>query len=231
MLDLLVIATHPDDAEISVGGILLKAKSEGMKTGILDLTSGEPTPRGTEEIRISETECASKVLEIDWRENLGLPNRNLVADLNARREVANCIRRTRPRLILAPWEEDVHPDHVQASRLCDDARFYAKLSRTDLEAYPYWTPSIFYYLSIHLRNHPKPSVVVDVSDQMDRKMQAISCYQSQLVEGKSESFPTVLDDIKDRSRYWGWSIHTSYAEPLISREEVSVSKIETLMND
>ena len=230
MLDLLVISTHPDDAEISVGGILLKAKAEGMKTGILDLTTGEPTPRGSGEIRIKETALASEILEVDWRENLGLPNRNLVADLDARREIANCIRRTRPRLILAPWEEDVHPDHVQASRLCDDARFYAKLSRTDLEAEPYWSPGMLYYLSIHLRIHPKPSVVVDISAQIDRKMQAVRCYRSQLIEGKAETFPTVLDDIKDRSRYWGWSIHSSYAEPLISREEVPISKIESLMN-
>lgn len=173
MLDLLVIATHPDDAEISVGGILLKAKAEGMQTGILDLTSGEPTPRGSEEIRTQETAQATEVLGVDWRENLGFPNRNLIATLDARREIANCIRRTRPRLILAPWEEDAHPDHVQASRLCDDARFYAKLSRTDLEAEPYWAPSMLYYLSIHLRIHPKPTVVVDISDQIDQKMQAV----------------------------------------------------------
>lgn len=230
MLDLLVIATHPDDAEISVGGILLKAKAEGLKTGILDLTSGEPTPLGTEVLRKEETSKATEVLELDWRENLGLPNRNLIASLDARRQIANCIRRTRPQLILAPWEEDVHPDHVQASRLCDDARFHAKLSRTDLDAEPYWTPRLFYYLSIHLRIHPKPSVVVDISDQIETKMKAIRCYKSQLIEGKSKTFPTVLDDIRDRARYWGWSIHTSYAEPLISREEIPVSKIETLLD-
>lgn len=228
MLDLLVIATHPDDAEISVGGVLLKAKAEGLKTGILDLTTGEPTPRGTEARRKSETSQASEILQLDWRENLGLPNRNLVANLDARREIADCIRRTRPQLILAPWEEDVHPDHVQASRLCDDARFYAKLSRTDLEGEPYWAPRLFYYLSIHLRNHPRPSVVVDVSPQIEEKMKAICCYQSQLIEGKPEAFPTVVDDIRDRARYWGWSIHTSYAEPLISREEIPISKIKTL---
>ncbi len=229
MLDLLVIATHPDDAEISVGGILLKAKAEGLKTGVLDLTSGEPTPHGTEAKRKKETSAATEVLQLDWRDNLGLPNRNLMANLDARREIANCIRRTRPQLILAPWEEDVHPDHVQASRLCDDARFYAKLSRTDMEAEPYWTPRLFYYLSIHLRIHPKPSVVVDISDQLDEKMNAIRCYHSQLMEGKTETFPTVLDDIRDRARYWGWSIHSSYAEPLISREEVPIAKIKTLL--
>ncbi len=228
MLDLLVIATHPDDAEISVGGILLKAKSEGLKTGVLDLTSGEPTPYGTEKKRKEETSAATKVLRLDWRDNLGLPNRNLMANLDARREIANVIRRLRPKMILAPWEEDVHPDHVQASRLCDDARFFAKLSRTDMEAEPYWTPRLYYYLSIHLRNHPKPSVVVDISDQLDEKMKAVRCYHSQLIEGKAETFPTVLDDIRDRARYWGWSIHSGYGEPLISREEIAVTRIGSL---
>jgi len=229
MLDLLVIGTHPDDAEISVGGILLKAKSEGLSTGILDLTSGEPTPRGSQETRLRETARATELLEVDWRENLGLPNRNLLANLDARREVANCLRRTRPRLVLFPWEEDSHPDHVQASRLCDDARFYAKLSRTDLDAEPYLVPNALYYLSIHLRIHPRPSAVVDISDHIERKMQAVNCYQSQLIEGKPETFPTILDDIKDRCRYWGWSIHTGYAEPLISREEFPITEIRSLM--
>lgn len=154
MLDLLVVATHPDDAELSVGGILAKAVDEGLQVGILDLTTGEPTPRGSDETRRKETAAATAALGVQYRENLGLPNRKLLADLEARRELTNAFRRLRPRLILAPWEEDVHPDHVQASRLCDDARFWAKLSRSDLDGEPYWPPGMFYYLSVHLRIHP-----------------------------------------------------------------------------
>lgn len=228
MLDLLVVSAHPDDAEISVGGIIAKGVSEGLKVGILDLTSGEPTPQGTPELRLAETESASKVLGVHYRENLGLPNRCLQADLEARRELAGVFRKTRPKLILAHWQEDVHPDHVSASRLCDDARFWAKLSRTDLEGEPYWPPQMLYYLSIHLRIHPKPTVVVDISEQLEQKMEAVRCYESQLITGREPVFPSVLDDIRDRARYWGWSIHSAYGEPLLAREEFRVSRVDSL---
>ena len=229
MLDVLVVATHPDDAEISVGGILARAVAEGLRVGVVDLTTGEPTPHGTPALREQETAAATAALGLHFRENLGLPNRLLQADLSARRELANLFRRTRPRLILAPWQEDVHPDHVQASRLCDDARFFAKLSRTDLDGDPFWPPQMLYYLSIHLRIHPKPTVVVDISAQIEQKMAAIRCYESQMITGRSEQFPTALDDIRDRARYWGWSIHTGYAEPLIAREEFRINHISALL--
>lgn len=228
MLDLLVVATHPDDAEISVGGIIAKAVAEGLQVGIVDLTTGEPTPHGTPELRVEETQSATHTLGIAYRENLGLPNRKLQADLAARRELTNIFRLTRPQLILAPWQEDVHPDHVQASRLCDDARFWAKLSRTDLAGDPFWPPQLLYYLSIHLRIHPKPTVVVDVSEHIETKMAAISCYRSQMLTGRPQEFPTTLDDIRDRARYWGWSIHSGYAEPLLAREEFRVDKVSAL---
>ena len=229
MLDVLVVATHPDDAEISVGGILARAVAEGLRVGVVDLTTGEPAPHGTPALREQETAAATAALGLHFRENLGLPNRLLQADLSARRELANLFRRTRPRLILAPWQEDVHPDHVQASRLCDDARFFAKLSRTDLDGDPFWPPQMLYYLSIHLRIHPKPTVVVDISAQIEQKMAAIRCYESQMITGRSEQFPTALDDIRDRARYWGWSIHTGYAEPLIAREEFRINHISALL--
>jgi len=229
MLDLLVVATHPDDAELSVGGILAKAVEEGLQVGILDLTSGEPTPRGSDETRIKETAAATAALGVQYRENLGLPNRKLLADLDARRELTNAFRRLRPRLILAPWEEDVHPDHVQASQLCDDARFWAKLSRSDLDGEPFWPPGMFYYLSVHLRIHPQASVVVDISGQIEKKLAAVACYESQGLAKEAGTFPNPYDDIRDRARYWGWSIRTAYAEPLLAREEVRVDTMQALM--
>lgn len=229
MLDLLVVATHPDDAEISVGGILAQAVQAGLRVGVVDLTSGEPTPQGTPQLRAEETAAATQVLGLHWRENLGLPNRSLQADLSARRELAGLFRRVRPRLILAPWSEDAHPDHVEASRLCDDARFWAKLSRSDLEAEPFWPPRMLYYLSIHLRIHPRPAVVVDISDSIEQKLTAIRCYASQRLEESRNNLPSPLEDIRDRARYWGWSIHSHYGEPLLSREELPAQHITQLM--
>lgn len=228
-LDLLVIAAHPDDAEISVGGTIAQSVRQGLRVGILDLTSGEPTPRGTPERRAQETTAATEVLGVAWRGNLGLPNRQLTDTQQARREVAGALRLLRPRVILSHYWDDAHPDHVAASALVDAARFWAKLSRTDLPGEPHWPPRIYYYWSIHLRNHPRPSFVIDVSDAIEDKLRSVECYQSQIGEGRPQTFPTVLDDIRDRARYWGWTIHSACGEPFASREEIGVPGIEALL--
>jgi bacillithiol biosynthesis deacetylase BshB1 len=226
-LDLLVVATHPDDAELSVGGTILRCKALGMSVGVLDLTDGEPTPHGSIEKRAAETAAASKVLQLDWRGNLGLPNRKVAADLPSRRRLAEVFRLARPGILLAPYWEDSHPDHVAASALCDAARFWAKLSRTDLAGEPFHPPRIWYYWSIHLRIHPKAAFVLDVSGHIDSKLDAIRCYESQIAN-QPEEFPTLLDDVRDRARYWGWTIHRPYGEPFASREEVGVTDLRFL---
>lgn len=227
-LDLLVVAPHPDDAELSVGGTILVSKRDGLRVGVIDLTNGEPTPHGSLEIRARETAAATAVLGLDWRGNLGLPNRSLVVDLDARRRLAEVFRLTRPRIVLAPYWEDVHPDHVAASRLVDDARFTAKLSKTDMVGEPFWPPRLYHYWSMHLRIHPEPAFVMDVSGVIEQRMQAVRCFESQFVTGRPTEFPTVLDDARDRCRYWGWSIHKAYGEPFASREEIGVTGLDDI---
>src|SRR6516225_5832733 len=183
-LDYLVIAPHPDDAELGAGGAILLLKAQGASVGVLDLTDGEPTPHGSPEIRRRETDAASAVLGLDWRGNLGLVNRRLEADLESRARLAGMIRQLRPRFLLAPYWEDAHPDHVAASALVDAARFWGKLTKTDLPGTPYYPQRILSYFSIHLRIHPRPSFILDVSNHIDRKMQAIACYRSQFIEGR-----------------------------------------------
>ena len=222
-LDVLAVATHPDDAEIGVGGALLCCLRQKLRVGVLDLTSGEPTPRGSPEIRAAETAAATQILGLDWRHNLGLPNRSLEHTLEARRALAAVFRMTRPKLILAPYWEDSHPDHLAASSLVDAARFWSKLSRSDIPGEPFLPPRVLYYFSIHLRIHPQPAFVFDISDSIDAKMQSIACYESQFVTARSSSDPTALDDIRDRARYWGWSIGTQYGEPFASRETVRMT--------
>lgn len=229
-LDLLVVAPHPDDAEISVGGSIAKAVAEGLHVGILDLTTGEPTPNGSNQRRIEETAAATEALGIGFRGHLGLPNRRVENDLASRRRLAEAFRLLRPRVIFAPYWEDVHPDHVAASQLVDAARFWAKLSRSDLAGERFWPNQVFYYWSIHLRNLPQPSVVIDISDVIETKMRAVECFASQLKQGRDEAFPTVLDDIRDRARYWGWSIQAGYGEPLACREQIPARDLTTLIN-
>ncbi len=228
-LDVLVVAPHPDDAEISVGGTIVRCRQQGLRIGVVDLTDGEPTPHGDPETRARETQAATQVLGLAWRGNLGLPNRSLEPTLDARAALAGVFRQCRPRVVLAPYWEDAHPDHVGASVLADAARFWAKLTKTDLPGEPYWPPRMLYFWSIHLRNHPKPAFVVDISEAFETKMEAIRCYASQVLIGRETEFPTVLDDIRDRARYWGWSIGRRYGEPLASREEIGLASLEHIL--
>ena len=227
-LDYLVLAPHPDDAELGCGGTLLLLKAQGYRVGVLDLTDGEPTPHGSPEIRRRETDAATAVLGLDYRGNLGLPNRRLVADLAARAALAGALRQLRPRTVLAPYWEDAHPDHTAASALADAARFWAKLTRTDLPGDPFYPPRLLYYFSVHLRIHPAPSFVVDISAHLEDKMRALACYHSQFIAGRPTAPPTFLDDLRDRARYWGWAIGARYGEPFASREPVGLRSLRDL---
>lgn len=228
-LDYLVIAPHPDDAELGAGGTIALLKQQGARVGVLDLTTGEPTPFGSPERRRSETDEASRILGLDWRGNLGLPNRALAPSVEARARLAGALRRLRPTRLLAPYWEDSHPDHVAASALVDAARFWAKLTKTDLGGQPHFPERIFYYLSVHLRIHPRPSFVVDISAHVETKLRAVAAYRSQFLDGRSTTAPTVLDDLRDRARYWGWAVGVAYGEPLVAREEIGLRSLRDLV--
>jgi bacillithiol biosynthesis deacetylase BshB1 len=227
-LDYLVIAPHPDDAELAAGGAILQLKSQGASVGVLDLTNGEPTPHGSPEIRACETAAATTVLGLDWRGNLGLTNRRLEADLDARAKLAGMIRQLRPRILLAPYWEDAHPDHVAGSALVDAARFWAKLTKSDLPGQPHYPEKIIYYFSAHLRLHCQPSFVLDITPHIEAKMRALACYYSQFIEGRSTKPRTFLGELRDRSRYWGWVIGTDYGEPFLCREEIGLRSLRDL---
>lgn len=229
MLDILVVSPHPDDAELGMGGALMKFKADGLRVGVLDLTSGEPTPHGSPEIRAQETAAATAVLGLEWRENLGLPNRSLEPTLEARAKLAGVFRQTRPRWIFSPYWIDSHPDHVAATQLIEAARFWSKLTKTDLPGSPHFPERIFYYYCIHLRLLIEPAFVLDISDFWDRKLAALECYRSQLIEGRPQEPPTLLDRLRDQAAYWGWSIGTRYAEPFTSREPIGLSTLKGLI--
>ena len=220
MLDVLVIAPHPDDAEIGMGGTIALMQTQGLKVGVLDLTDGEPTPRGSKDTRRRETEEATKVLGLKWRENLGLPNRRLRSTLAARAALAGTIRRVRPRWLFAPYWIDAHPDHVAATRLVEAARFWAKLTKCDLPGEPWHPEQIFYYWSVHLKLVRQPAFVVDVSTTWETKRASLACYDSQFDEAAAK--PTVLERIEVASRWWGTTIGTLHGEPFSSREPVAL---------
>ncbi len=227
-LDYLVVAAHPDDAELCLGGTILALKAQGASVGVLDLTDGEPTPHGTRELRRHETEAATALLKLDWRGNLGLPNRAVVADLDARGRLAAVFREHRPRYLLAHYWEDAHPDHVAASALTDAARFWAKLTKTDLPGKPHFPKQILYFLSFHLRLPLQPSFVLDISEHHETKMQVLACYRSQFIEGRPTTPPTFLEEVRARDQYWGWTVGVRFAEPFVCREQVGLRSLNAL---
>jgi len=229
MLDALVVAPHPDDAELGMGGTIVRLIGQGWKLGILDLTSGEPTPLGSLERRAAETLAANSALGNPWRKNLGLPNRSLEPTLVNRRELAGVFRQVRPRLIFAPYWEDAHPDHTAATKLVEDARFWSKLSRSDLPGAPFHPARILYYFSVHLRIVERPSLLIDISDQLEAKDQALRCYRSQLVDNQSAGKPGVIDSVRDRTRFWGHMVGVKHAEPFASREPVGLTSLDHLL--
>lgn len=228
-LDYLVIAAHPDDAEVGAGGAILSLKAHGATVGVLDLTDGEPTPFGSVETRQMETATATAVLGLDWRGNLGLVNRSLTADLEARRQLAGLLRQLRPRILLAPHWVDAHPDHVAASTLVEAARFWAKLTKTDLPGEPHYPQRIIYYFSMHLRLHLQPSFVLDISPYLEDKVRALACFRSQFIEGRPATGPTFFDDMRAWCRYWGWTIGTDFGEPFFCREQVGLRNLPDLV--
>lgn len=228
-LDVLVIAPHPDDAELGMGGAILKLKAEGKKVGILDLTSGEPTPFGSLEKRAAETAAATEILGIDWRDNLGLPNRSLEPTLAAREKLASAIRLLRPKWLFAPYWEDAHPDHLAATQLVDAARFWAKLSKTDMPGEPFHPQRIYNYYCVHLKMTPQPAFVLDISEYWEPKFESIRCYHSQFIEGRPQEYPTFLDKLHDEASYWGKTIGTRYGEPFTSREPIGLASMDSLV--
>ncbi len=222
MLDALVIAPHPDDAELGMGGTIARMIGQGWKVGILDLTSGEPTPLGDPVRRAKETAAANAAIGNPWRENLGLTNRSLEATLINRRALAAVFRRVRPRLLFAPFWEDAHPDHTAATKLVEDARFWSKLSKSDIPGTPHHPARILYYFSVHLRIVERPSLLIDISEQVEAKRAAMACYRSQLVDNQPQGRPTVIDSVCDRTRFWGHLAGVAHAEPFASREPVAL---------
>ncbi len=228
MLEILVIAPHPDDAELGMGGAILKFIAEGRRVGVLDLTSGEPTPHGSLEIRAKETAAASKILGLEWRENLGLLNRSLEPTLEARAKLAGVIRREKPRWLFAPYWIDAHPDHVAATELVDAARFWAKLTKTDLEGEPHHPQRIYNYYCVHLKQALQPAFVLDISQQWEQKAAAIAAYESQFITGRTAS-PTLLEGLRDEAAYWGKTIGVRYGEPFTCREPLGLRSMAELV--
>jgi bacillithiol biosynthesis deacetylase BshB1 len=228
-VEYLVIAPHPDDAELGMGGTIIKLLRVGRTVGLVDLTSGEPTPFGTPAKRRRETAASSAVLGLKQRHNLGLKNRELEATLAARVKVAEAIRRLRPRVLFIPYWHDAHPDHLAASRLATEARFHAKLTKTGMKGEPHYPARVIYYYCTHLRTHDDVAFVVDVSEEFSTKVRAMECYKSQFFEHRGLEAGAVLRYVADANRFWGHQINRTYGEPFAVQETLGLATPECIV--
>ena len=228
-VDILAIAAHRDDVELTCAGTLLKAVDAGYAVGILDLTAGETGTRGSAKLRAEEAERASKILGVSERRNAGLPDAHLQNSDAARKVIVEHIRHFAPRVVILPFPVGRHPDHRVASELGRDASFLAGLERYEAAGPAHRPHKLLYALSY--REDPiKPTFVVDIGPQFERKLAAIKCYGSQFDGAKAagEIFPTGQDLyslVETQNAHYGSLIRKRYGEPFFTHETMEVDDV------
>jgi N-acetylglucosamine malate deacetylase 1 len=231
-VDILAIAAHRDDAELTCGGTLIKAVKQGYATAVIDLTRGETGTRGSAEIRADEASKAAAVLGLSARENMGFPDAGLVNTPETREYLARAIRRFAPRVVIAPAQGGRHPDHRTAAALIRDACFVSGLAKVAADV-PKHRPLKVIHATTYREDHEKPTFVVDISDEFETKLEAIRCYGSQF-EGEiqaGEVFPNgepLLDIIRHHAAHYGSLIRRRYGEPFFTTETMLAEDIMTI---
>jgi bacillithiol biosynthesis deacetylase BshB1 len=226
-LDVLAVFSHPDDAELTMAGTLLKLKSLGYRTGVLDMTRGEMGTRGTPEIRAKEALDAARVMGLNARVNLGLPDGHLALDEESKLAVVRLLRKHRPKVVFTMHWDDPHPDHAATAHIVREAARLATMRRYDKESsfeaikMPAIAHAVYSRLIV-------PSFIVDVSEFAEKKMEAIRAYASQFYIADSKEPETriaqrgFLRQIQDRARYYGSLIGVEDGEPFYVREALNV---------
>jgi len=229
ILDLLAIAAHPDDIELTCGGTLLKMSQRGYKTGILDLTAGEMGTRGTPEIRAKEAAKAAKLLGIKWRGTLGVPDSDVQPSRQHKLRLAAVIRELRPSTVILPYWEARHPDHYNASTLGYEGCFLAGLKQLPLEGEPHRPFKILYYT---LFADVRPTFVVDITAEYAQRRKAILAFGSQFLPHPSEkkgkvhlAIDRLDEDMHQLARHFGQMIGVRYGEPFFQKELVKVEDV------
>ena len=226
-LDVLAVFSHPDDAELSVSGTLLKLKSYGYRTGVCDVTKGEMGTRGTPEIREKEALDAARILKLDVRVNLEQPDGHVWPSETARTSLVRVIRQYKPKVLLTTHEDDPHPDHANTSIIVRQTARLATMVRYDEES---GLPAVQMPAIMHslFSRRIVPSFIVDVSEFVDEKMKSIRAYGSQFYSASSEEPATrisergFLDEIQSRMEYFGSLIGVEAGEPFYVREALNV---------
>jgi N-acetylglucosamine malate deacetylase 1 len=229
-LDLLAIAAHPDDVELTCGGTLIKMAQRGYKTGVLDLTAGEMGTRGTPETRAKESARATKLMGVSWRQVLGVPDSDVQPSRPHKLRLAAVIRDLRPRAVILPYWQARHPDHYHASTLGYEGCFLAGLKQAPIAGEAYRPFKILY--STAFAEDLRPSFVVDISAQYEKRRKAILAYGSQFQakkDGEKSKVFLAIDELEDRmnrlARHYGQMIDVQYGEPFLVKELTKVDDV------
>jgi N-acetylglucosamine malate deacetylase 1 len=227
-VDILTIAAHPDDVELTCAGVMIRMAHQGYSVGILDLTQGEMGTRGTPELRAQEAEAARAVMGAKFRETMNLGDSRLTNSIDNRLAVAERIRAARPQTVILPYWEGRHPDHYTASVLGYEACYAAGLKQLPVAGEPH-RPRKILYASMYWE--VRPSFVVDISPFFDKKIEAINCFASQFagdMRSITELYPAwgrLIDRIRTQCKYFGHLVGVDYAEPFVVKELVEVDDI------
>ena len=231
-VDILAIAAHRDDVELTCGGTLIKAAQQGYRTAIVDLTQGETGTRGSASERAEEASRAAEILGVTARENLGFPDAKLVNTPESRADVVRAIRRFAPRIVIAPSPRGNHPDHRVTAELVRDACFLGGIAKFE-PGVPAHRPRKILHCITYREDYQKPTFVVDISAELEQKVAAIACYRSQFdgairageVQPNGEP---LLDIVRHHAAHYGSLIRTQYGEPYFTTETMRVDDIGML---
>jgi bacillithiol biosynthesis deacetylase BshB1 len=231
-VDILAIAAHRDDVELTCGGTLIKAVSLGRTTAVIDLTAGELGSRGSAQLRGEEADNAAKVMGLSARDNLGLPDGGVVNTPETRAKLAAMIRRFKPAIVIAPSMRGKHPDHTVSAQLIRDACFVAGLKKVEPDV-PVHRPRKIIHCLAYREDNVKPTFVVDISDAFEKKLEAVKCYSSQFDEAiqageVSPNGEPLYDIIRHQAAHYGSLIRTKYGEPFYTTETMRVDDIAAL---
>jgi len=231
-IQVLAVAAHRDDVELTCGGTLARAAALGQATGIIDLSKGEMGTRGSAELREKEAARAAEILGVKERVNLGFPDAGIFNTNETRAALVREIRRLQPAVVLAPALSGRHPDHRITAELVRDACFLAGLAKYAPGSAAHRPKKVIHCLS-YREDHVKPTFVVDVSDVFEKKMAAIQAYESQFAGAvqAGEVFPTtesLFDVIRHHAAHYGSLIRARYGEPFLTFETMRVDDVAAL---
>jgi N-acetylglucosamine malate deacetylase 1 len=223
-MNIACIGAHPDDVDLAMGGTVVRMVKKGHNVRIYDLSNGEPTPFGTVEIRSKESQDSASLLGA-MRITLDFPNRYIFDSVDGRKQLAEEIRTFRPEIIFTHYLFDAHPDHISSCSLVEAARFYSKLTKSDILGEPFFPSKIFYFFPNHANLNILPDFCVDISNEIEIKKNALLCFESQFIK---KGNGVMIENILAINRYYGIRISKQYAEPFISRESLDVDLLKEI---